>query len=143
MFDTEVSFTDEEAAEYAKQLLVAESPIEAARAACENILGEFDIKVGGRSLLMVKWLTDDPRVTSRLSDLRNSDADLTGLPSKGEFARAIWNQTKTPLDPEDKLKYFRLLGETLGYVGTKGAVEINNNNTAQLPSAPVYEVVDK
>jgi hypothetical protein len=68
---------------------------------------------------------------------------LTGLPSKGEFARAIWNQTKTPLDPEDKLKYFRLLGETLGYVGTKGAVEINNTNATQLPSAPVYEVVDK
>jgi hypothetical protein len=146
MNPNKIEFTDEEINEYANQLLTAQSHMEAAIAVCEKIMGEFDPGVGGRALLMVKWLTDDVRVQSKVSHLKTTEADLKGLPSKGEFARILLKQTKNvQCDDEVKLKYFRLIGETLGYVGAKGAVEINNNNanSQELPKAPVYEVVEK
>lgn len=140
----EIQFTEEEINEYASQLLTAQSPIEAARLTCEKLMGEFDPGVGGRALLMVRWLTNSDAVQNKIAHLKTTDADLKGLPSKGEFARMLLNQTKAvQCDDETKLKYFRLIGETLGYVGAKGAIEINNNNanSQELPKAPIYEIV--
>lgn len=139
-----IDFTESEIEQYANELLTAQSHIEAARIACEKLMGEFNPSVGGRALLMVKWLTNDERVQSRIRHLKTTEADLTGLPSKGEFARMLLSQTKSVMcDDDTKLKYFRLIGETLGYVGAKGAIEINNNNanSQELPTQPVYEVV--
>lgn len=139
-----IEFTDSEIEYYANELLTASSHIEAARIACEKLMGEFNPSVGGRALLMVKWLTNDPRVQKRIAHLKTTEADLNGLPTKGEFARILLKQTQAvQCDDETKLKYFRLIGETLGYVGAKGAIEINNNNanSQELPKTPVYEVV--
>ena len=139
-----IDFTDAEIEQYATELLTASSHIEAARIACEKLMGEFNPSVGGRALLMVKWLTSDERVQSKIKHLKTTEADLNGLPSKGEFTRLLLKQTNSvQCDNDTKLKYFRLIGETLGYVGAKGAIEINNNNanSQELPKAPVYEVV--
>lgn len=64
---------------------------------------------------------------NEIERLDKSNDDIgEGLPTKEKMARDIYNMaTDVELDADDRLKAFRLYGETRGFVGQKNAPVVN------------------
>lgn len=135
-------FSLEQKEKFAKAWVNIDDPF----AAALSLFHENDHDGRVLALKMASFLTKDPETLELVKKYRNTDEELESLPSKGKFAREVWQvaNSLSPLAfPDEKLKFMRLFAETLGYVGTKGNVEINNNNVQELPTAPVYNVVSE
>jgi hypothetical protein len=67
----------------------------------------------------------------RLDDNASKDEVSDGLPSKAKLGRDVYNLAlDTSVDPDDRIKAFRLFGELQGHIGRAGSV-INNNIDAR------------
>ena len=80
----------------------------------------------GEALRMVHFWSNDEFVLSEKARLLKECGAKSFLPTKEEFAKAVYNLAEVAGFVDDKLKAFRLYGDIMGFIEKPG-VNINNN----------------
>jgi hypothetical protein len=99
--------------------------------ACRTILQGQD--AGLVEIAAVQWPTSPDVLAewNRLDDNASKEEVSDGLPSKAKLGRDVYNLgLDTSIDPDDRIKAFRLFAEVQGHIG-RGGNTINNNIDAR------------
>lgn len=101
----------------------------------------------GRANWIANNWVDDPAVLEVMGSRVAELGALAGLPSKEEFALALYRERENVKDPETKLRYMRTFAEVMGYIEKGGGTNVNvNNNLMNMPKVmlvPQYKDMDQ
>lgn len=107
-----------------------------------SLFSEGDTENTPRALLMATTLPNDVYVLKLKNEMLNGGKDCEGLPTKGQFARAVIEMTNNDRIPiTEKRHLLRLYAEVMGFVVKPNEGE--KTTSKALPSAPVYKIVNK
>ena len=113
---------EERKAAFAAALLRFPNAIDAGKAAAS-----VESRPAHAHYMVTNW-TIDPEVMGMVAKLRAGKGSAGYVPTKEEFAAALWLEANGCEHKDTKLKFFELFAKTMSFIEKPPSTVVNNNN---------------